>query len=75
MDDAIDRSVSGASDPLSSSELQLDAEGASGGPRDDAGAVGGDTHLPASESELLRGTGAAGASAHAAGAITNLPAD
>jgi hypothetical protein len=75
MEDAIDRSVSGASDPLSSSELQLDAEGASSGARDDAAAVGGDTHLRASESELSQGTGAAGASARGAGEITYLPAD
>jgi hypothetical protein len=65
--------VSGAADPISSEELKREAEAANAGLQDEPLAVGGDTHLPASESAALEQTGYG--EEHAPGAVASLPPD
>jgi hypothetical protein len=65
--------VSGAADPISSAELQRDAETANVGLQDEPLAIGGDTHLPASESAALEQTGHGSGQGH--GAAASLPPD
>jgi hypothetical protein len=65
--------VSGAAEPLSSEELQQEAESANAGLQDEPMAPGGDTHLPASESAALEQTGYGKDTRH--GAVTSLPPD
>ena len=72
MDDPIDKAVSGAFNPLSSEELRREADAAESERHE--GAAGGDTHLPASESDALGGTDAARPIA-ASGPVTTLPPD
>jgi hypothetical protein len=65
--------VSGAADPISAAELQREAETANAGLQDEPLAVGGDTHLPASESAALEKSGHG--KDHAPGAVASLPPD
>lgn len=66
-------SVSGAADPLSSEELQQEAENSNAGLQDEPLALRGDTHLPASESAALAQTGHG--KDHGHGAVASLPPD
>jgi hypothetical protein len=65
--------VSGAADPISSAELQQEAESANTGLQDEPLAPGGDTHLPASESAALEKTGYG--KDHSRGGAATLPGD
>jgi hypothetical protein len=68
--------VSGATDPITSAELQREAECADSGRQDEAPAIGGDTHLPASEGAALEGMGlGARGNTPRPSRITSLPPD
>jgi hypothetical protein len=65
--------VSGAAEPLSSAELQQEAESADAGLQDAPMTPGGDTHLPASERAALEQAGYGKDTHHAA--VASLPPD